>query len=899
MPTCAHCGAPLGPDPRRDPDSGRSFCCYGCRVLGARPAAARTVQHDARPWTRIGAAAIIAGQSMAFGLAANISHPTGPAYWVLHGGLIASAVAVCAILGPALFRQACECARDRRVAVEWLFLAGIAGAFGASLWSTFTGRGAVYYEVVAVLLAVHAAGKALAAATKSRAFAETRKLRDVFATARRRGTADALEMVDVAAIEPGDRVVVFPGEAVPVDGIVERGDALVRETPMTGEALPVARRPGDTVLAGSFSEDGEIELRATAAGRSRRLDSVLAAVESARTSLAGTASQREADRVAAWFLPGVLGVSIATFAWWAATGRPGDGLFNALSVLLVACPCALGLATPLALWHALASLAARGIVVRSAVVLERAADVREVCLDKTGTLSEVEPSLADFVCVGGVRERARLLAWARAVQERSTHPLARAFHAVPSRPGVEVRSFKSVPGRGVEAWVVDADGSECRVRIGAVDWLAEGGLPAWAGALRVGAGDARVAVSVDGGLAGLGAVRETVRHGAAELIAELRALDCTATLLSGDGDARVAAIAEAVGADGARGGLVPGDKAASVNRARGRGRGVAMVGDGVNDAPALAAADVGFAVGGGAALAEATADVVLAGTDLSGVAAVIRTARATRRAIRASLWFAVFYNALGMGLAAAGMLHPVVAALLMVGSSVVVSWRAMRPDAVHCAEERAGEPWPAVLRWTTAVAFVLQVPWIVWLGQLPWKSAAAVGAIHAGMALWAALPVGADAARWRRSDAVRGALAMLGVGNLLMLAGWWVDAGFAPVMRDGVCLCCSSHHYFRMGARIPWMHIGMLAGGLPAMWIAARSGARGSRIGWTLASAAIGMVLGMGFGAECVLRWAGPGHPHQFVLALAGMSAGMTAGMYFACALGEALAGWWRSRRTA
>ena len=892
-PECAHCGAPLGADPRTDPATGRAFCCYGCRVLGAaKPAARATDAPPSPPWFGIGAGALVAGQSMVLGLAVNLTPPTGTSRALLHGALIASAAGVCALLGPALLRQACGCARDRRVAVEWLFLAGVAGAFGASLWSTFTGRGAVYYEVVAVLLTVNAAGKALTASTKSRAIAETRKLRDVFALARVRDAAGNPSMVPVGAIEPGDVAWVFAGEAIPVDGVVAHGAALVRETPMTGEALPVARRAGDAVWAGSFSEDGDLAVRATVPGRARRLDGVLAAVERARGSLAGTSAQREADRVAAWFLPGVLGVSAATFAWWAANGRPGEGLFNALSVLLVACPCALGLATPLALWHALASLAARGIVVRSAGALERAAGLRRVFLDKTGTLGEVDPVRVDFVCAGGDAGRARWSAWVRAVQERSGHPLARPFHSLPAAEGVAVHSFRSVPGRGVEAWVSDGTGTEHAVRIGTMEWLASGTAPAWAGTLRAAPGDARVAVSVDGHWVGLGAARERARADAARLVGELHALGCTATLLSGDAAGRVDSMAERLGADAAHGGMLPAGKAVLVRDA---GPGVAMVGDGVNDAAALAAADVGFALGGGAALAEATADVVLAGDDLSGVATVIRTARATRRAIRASLGFAAFYNALGMGLAAAGALHPVAAALLMVGSSAVVSWRVLRPAAADCVPVAGTTPWSGRMRWGTALAFGVQAPWIVWLGQLGPGMASAVGVACLALAAWSAWP--GPARGWATSHATRGALAMLGVGNLLMLVGWWADAGFGPVMREGVCLCCRSHHYFQVGARIPWMHVGMLAGGLPAMAVGNGAWKRRMGRGWVLVLSAVGMVAGMGFGAEVALRWAGPGHPHQFPLALAGMSAGMMAGMIFACAIGDAAMGVVAERR--
>ncbi len=821
---------------------------------------------------------------MVLGLTANLSQPTGTVRWVLHGGLIASAIGVLALLAPPLVRQACSCARDRRVAVEWLFLAGILGAFGASLWSTFTGRGAVYYEVVAVLVTIYATGKALTAAARERAFTETRRLRDLFAQARRRDTDGQLVMVATAAVEIGDRVVVFPGEAVPVDGIVIRGAAWVRETPLTGEPMPVVRREGDTVMAGSFSEDGELEVCASSTGRARRLDGVLATVEQARGSLDRTSAQSEADRIAAWFLPAVLGVAAATFIGWAWAGRPGEALFNALSVLLVACPCALGLATPLALWHALAGLAARGIVVRSAAALERAARVTDVCWDKTGTLSEPGPELVDFVCSGDAPERSRLLDWTAAVQSRSPHPLSQAFRRTELDSGVEVLGFKIVPACGVEAWLRTPEGSEHRVQIGRREWIGPDYImPPWAATLRSSAGDALVAVAVDGRWVAWGAVRESMRPDAAAVIAELHDLGCRVSVLSGDRGDRVREFTNPLGVDASIGDLSSDAKAGAVEKLRQSGRVVAMVGDGVNDATALRAADVGVAVGGGAPLAEAVADVVLAGADLGGVPLLIRSAREVRGAIRSSLGFAAFYNVLGMALAAAGLLHPVVAALLMVGSSAVVSWRALRPMADPCGPRgTAARPSNWVGIWMAATLLV-QVPLVGWLGRLSGPAWIACGLV---LTLGAAISIWPRSQRWA---VARVSLAMLGPGNLLMLVGWWADAGFGPVMRNGVCLCCQSHHYFELGARIPWMYVGMLAGGLPSMWPGLRGLARGLGRWTLLALAATGMVGGMGWGAEWVLRALGPGHPQQFPVALAGMSAGMLCGMFFACALGEAV----------
>ncbi|MBN8246851.1 MAG: cation-translocating P-type ATPase [Verrucomicrobia bacterium] len=931
---CRHCGGPLPPDflpGAGDSEAApRRYCCYGCRLLGERrpstlPGAEVVEPVAGTPWFRIGVGVALASQAMLLGFAVNLTPPDGTWRLLLHGLLAGSAVAVLGVLGGPLFRAAWDRALRRRISVELLFIAGIVGALGASLWSSATGIGAVYYEVVAVLLVVYTAGRTLTARARERALAESRRLRETFDTCRRVRPDGSESLTPVGAVEAGDVVRVFPGEPVPVDGRIRSGASFVRETPLTGEPFPVVRRAGDAVLAGSWAEDGELLVEATAPGRARRLDELLSLVDRARhlavSADADSGALPLADRITRWFLPLVLGTALVTFAAWTLRGHWSAGVFHALAVLLVACPCALGLATPLGLWNALATLAARGVIVTSGAALERLARANHAIFDKTGTLSEDRQSLVDFATTGP-ESRARLRHLLREVQRRSPHPVARAFASAEGGeavlPGVAatvtVLSLKPVPARGLEAWV-RLGTQEHHLRLGQPEWI---GHPAerdaLGAALQGSPGDPRVAVELDGRLVGLAVVRERPRASAGAALDWMQALGFRITVLTGDLTDRARDLMAAmrpgvspkpgIGASETpvvevAGSQTPVGKAQRVAECRNAGDTVVFIGDGINDAPALRAASVGVALMQGAPLASASADILLCGDDLSEIPRAVHLARRVRDAIRSNLLFAAFYNGLGMVLAATGHLHPITAALLMVGSSTIVSWRALRSgrdEGCHppaTLPRRRPQAWRLGHRWLPPVACLLQIPLLIYLGHLQGLIAGATAALWTVGTLgfvWLdhRHPVQTDRHGWWLPG-LRMTGAMVGPGNLGMLIGWWADAGFGPVMRDGVCLCCQSHHYFTLAGGVPWMDLGMLAAGLPAMGSAV--GALPGRLPrWgLLALSAAGMVLGMGWGAELALRWAGPGHPLQFLIALAGMTAGMLIGMFFACAAGEAL----------
>jgi heavy metal translocating P-type ATPase len=641
-----------------------------------------------RGWLKIGAGLAVAAQAMVFSLAVNLSEVDNAwAYGVVHGILITAALGSLYFLGGDLMRSAWEALRARRISIDLLFLVTLAGALGGSLIGTFTKAGSVYYEVVAVLIVVHTAGKMLGARSRVSALQavdRTRARFEVCAVVRAevvgtRGVegGGALVEMRVKDLKGGEIVRVAPGAAIAVDGEIVSGRGYVQETSMTGEWQPVSRGPAERVLAGTFSVDGSFEIRADAGAR--RLDAILSAVEQAR--VAPSRLQAQADRLMAWFLPLVVGVSAATFAGWWFYAPWERALFNAMAVLLVACPCAMGLATPVAVWGGLARLAKLGLVARTGDFLDGLAQVDVVCLDKTGTLSAETLTVKAWTVEPAFEGKmAWLKAAVAAVEEGLAQPVAAALREGAVNAGgrtLEIRERRIVPGLGVIADVEAEPGIWRRLAIG--EAALEPSFATSEGDLA--ASGKRVCVFVDGRLAARVELSERWRAGMDEALAGLHALGVEAEVLSGDPEAErmLGGIVDVT----VRGAMTPQAKQRRVEELVKAGRCVAFFGDGVNDAAAMSAAEVSVAMRGGAELARASAMAVFAGDDWRFLPQAIRVARATRRGIRGNLWFASVYNIIGMGLAAGGVLHPVAAALLMVGSSVLVGVRAMRSSTVE------------------------------------------------------------------------------------------------------------------------------------------------------------------------------------------------------------------------
>lgn len=625
-------------------------------------------------WWRVAVGAVVAANAMTVSLALSASDPTPGERAAINAVLAALAVLSIGLLGWPLARNAWRALRRRRVAMEGLFLTGIVGAAVASAIAAVTGEGESYFEIVCLLLVVYTFGQQLVTG------AEGKALRAVTAwspdtTTCTLVTPDGSERkAAVAEVRAGDRVRVAPGETIPVDGVVESGGSFVREAEMTGEPAAVVRGTGDRVWASTHAVDGMLVVRATVDGRSRRIDRIVDAVERARA--VPSSLQSQADRVVAWLLPGAVAVAIATFAAWTAASGWRDGLFNAMSVLLVACPCAFGLATPLAVWAAVGRLASRGLVVRGGDVLERTAALDVLVFDKTGTLTEPETTLVDVAVRAAAGCTASGAAAAVAAVERvARHPVGAALADLGDPAGWRVVELTVLPAVGVSALVEDPDGRGMRVEVGAAERLAGPDDPRWRellGRLRAPEWSRRVVASVDGEPALAAAVDERLRSSWPEALAALAGMGLTTVVLTGDRAER----ARLVAAHEVASGLDPEAKLARVRGMRAAGRRVGFVGDGVNDAAAMAEADVSVGVATGAELAAETADVTWWGGDLRALPWAVDLARSTVKTVRGSLLFAVAYNLVGVGLAVAGLLHPVAAAILMTCSSLVVTWRA-------------------------------------------------------------------------------------------------------------------------------------------------------------------------------------------------------------------------------
>ena len=875
---------------------------------------------------------------MLLGLAVNLAPPTGPARWLLHGALLVSTLGVLGLLGRPLVVSALEEARRRRPSIELLFLAGILGALGASLLSTVTGTGAVYYEVVGVLTSVYAIGKTLGARSRARALAETRQLRAAFDTCSRIEPDGATRAVPVVEVREGDRVRVLAGQPIPIDGRIEQGEAFICETPLTGEPFPVVRRPGDLVLAGSYAEDGQLTIAATAPGNRRRLDELLAALECARERPCRL--QAQADRIVHWFLPVVLTVSVGTFLFWTWRSSWDVGLYNALAVLLVACPCAMGLATPVALWSGLAALAARGLVLRGGDEIERLARTEAMVFDKTGTLSEERYGWVDLATAGGPEDRRALMTLLQAVQQASTHPVARAFHAPGGSDapmGYRVRRLKTAPALGVEAWVESDRGDEHHLKVGRAELVADrSSEEVLLGRLRRGPSDRLVYVEVDGRLSCIAAVNERLRASARDTLGALAVQGIRCEIMTGDASEHAGQL---LGDCPIRGSMTPPAKAEAITRMREANQAVCFVGDGANDAPAMRAASLGVALAHGAGVTTAQADAVLYGGDLATLPWAVALCRQVRDSIRSNLLFAAAYNLVGIVLAATGVLHPVVAALLMVVSSFTVSWRALRstecgaacglvaggPTPAASADARAAAetpsatdpagsgkpvplarravrparspaPWGQRLQKWAGVCLLAQLPFLIYLGQMRGGLAWAFGL---GWLALAFLSYKFRAKNHELAHAAFMTITMLGFGNWGMIVGWWADAGFMPprscCMGDG-----SEGFSFLAFTGMPWMNFGMLLLGLPPMLMGPSRSYRGlGRAAYGVLSS-LGMVWGMSYGSYVFLNWLSPYTSQRFLLSFGGMTVGMMLGMFLCCEFGRALSlaiRGWGSRR--
>lgn len=607
-------------------------------------------------------------------------------------GLLAATLLVMAWAGRHFYIRAWKGLRHRNADMNTLIAIGTGAAFVYSAVATFApglfvaegGRTDVYYEAVIIIIALVLLGNAMEARAKTtttRALRQLARLQPSTARVRRDGREIDLS---IAEVRSGDVVIVRPGERIPVDGAIAQGTTAVDESMLTGESMPVEKQPGDRVIGATINTSGSIEITATSVGASSVLARIVTLMKEAQGSQAPI--QRLADRISAVFVPTVLSIAIATFAVWmllSAEPSVASALTAAVAVLIIACPCAMGLAVPTAVMVASGRGAAAGVLIKGGEPLERLSEVDTVVFDKTGTLTQGAPTVVDFQLVAG--DRAQVLGMVAAVEARSEHPLAKAISVYPPKGGHHtVSGLLAAPGKGISATV---DGA--KVDVGTVAFLDGIGIdtssirdlaPSWASQ-----GRTVVVAAINGRISAAFGLADALRPEAQSVIASLRRRGLRVVMLSGDRRATAETIAKQVGIDEVIAEVLPDGKVEAIKSLQRDGRRVAMVGDGLNDAPALAQADIGMAMASGTDIAAEAASVTLMRNDLVSVEHAIVLARKTMTIMKQNLFWAFIYNVVGIPIAAGVLypgfgilLSPILASAAMAFSSVSVVSNSLR-----------------------------------------------------------------------------------------------------------------------------------------------------------------------------------------------------------------------------
>ena len=697
-PVAAQYTCPMHPEIVRDAPGACPICGMALEpMLPSDEPSAELADFTRRMWISAAAAVplviLTMGELVALPVRDWIGHQTA--------SYLEFALATPIILWAALpfFKRGRESLVNRSPNMWTLISLGVAAAYLYSIVATFLpglfpdayrmGHGVgTYYEAAVVIVALVFVGQVLELRARERTGDAIRALLDLAPKTARRILPDGSEYdAPLENIMAGDRLRVRPGDAVPVDGTVIEGRSSLDESMLTGESMPVGKGPGDAVTGATINKNGSLVIEAGKVGADTVLAQIVAMVSNARRSRAPI--QGLADRVSAVFVPTVVGIAIFAFVVWLIVGPEPALVFavaSAVSVLIIACPCALGLATPISITTAAGRGAQAGVLIKDAEALERMASVDTLIVDKTGTLTMGKPKLTDTVALGNVA-KADLLSLAAALERGSEHPLAEAIVEGADAQGAARRDatdFEAITGKGVRGNV----GGRA-VALGNTAMMQDMGLNAAkaeekADTLRA-EGKTAMFIAVDGALAGIVAVADPIKATTAQAIRELHAQGLRVIMATGDNERTAQAVAGKLGIDEVRAGVLPEAKKDLIDQLRKAGHKIAMAGDGVNDAPALAAADVGIAMGTGADVAMESAGITLLGGDLMGIVRARKLARATLRNIKQNLFFAFAYNALGVPIAA-GLLYPVtglllspmIAAAAMSLSSVSVITNALR-----------------------------------------------------------------------------------------------------------------------------------------------------------------------------------------------------------------------------
>ncbi|WP_342526356.1 heavy metal translocating P-type ATPase [Chryseomicrobium sp. FSL W7-1435] len=586
-------------------------------------------------------------------------------------------------VGAMFYKGAYNALRNGSANMDVLVALGTSAAYFYSVYLTLTGAGhheGLYFETSAVLITLIILGKVFEARAKgqsSEAIKKLMQLQPTTATVERNGQSQEISIHDVVQ---GDIIIIRPGDQIPVDGKVISGTSTVNESMLTGESLPVEKTEGAILYAATLNDHGSLRMEATGIGKQTMLSSIIRVVEQAQGSKAPI--QRLADKISGIFVPVVVGIAIVTFVVWyffLTNGNLETSLISTIAVLVIACPCALGLATPTSIMAGSGRAAELGILFKTAEAMEQTKHIDTIILDKTGTITKGVPELVHIETAPGFEE-ANVLALASSAEQGSEHPIARAITSAYSGVLQPAESFQALPGKGIQASV---NGSS--IVIGTRDLLAEKectGSPSPHVNQWESEGKSVLYMAVDGQYAATFAVADTIKASSQKAIERLHAMGLQVIMLTGDQPATARAIADQVGIKDLVAGVLPTGKADVVKEWQLKGHKVAMVGDGINDAPALAAADIGIAMGTGSSVAMETADVTLMQGDLMSLPDTLEMSRLTVRNIKQNLFWAFAYNSLGIPIAAAGFLAPWLAGAAMAFSSVSVVLNALRLQRV-------------------------------------------------------------------------------------------------------------------------------------------------------------------------------------------------------------------------
>ena len=555
---------------------------------------------------------------------------------------------------------------------------GTSAAYFYSLYNLVKGINEYYFEASAVIITLILLGKTFEAVAKGKTSEAIKKLMGLQPKTAR-VIKDGVEMdIPIEEVNIGDIIVVRPGERIPVDGIIVEGHSSIDESMITGESIPVDKREGDKVIGATINKFGSFKFEARKIGKDTVLAQIIKLVEDAQGSKAPV--QRLADKISGIFVPVVVLIAIVTFiGFYLVKGDFTTGLINAVAVLVIACPCALGLATPTAIMVGTGKGAEKGILIKSGEHLERTHNMEAIVLDKTGTITKGEPEVTDIITLDSMEED-QLLRIAATVEKVSEHPLGQAI----VRKGeerllmiTEPDTFMAIPGKGLKASLEGKEiyignrklMQEANIQIAEIEEdlsrLEEEGKTA-------------MMVGIDGKISGIIAVADSIKDNSKEAIEELKNMGLDVYMLTGDNERTAKAIAKSVGIENVLADVLPENKAQVVEEIKAQGKYVGMVGDGINDAPALATADVGFAIGTGTDVAMEAADITLMRGDLMGIVTAIRLSHRTMKTIKQNLFWAFFYNSIGIPFAALGFLNPMIAGAAMAFSSVSVVTNSLR-----------------------------------------------------------------------------------------------------------------------------------------------------------------------------------------------------------------------------